>query len=378
MKAALALSLVALADAGNFLDGAGMVGKDAASCDKAGYCKSVGGSYAGYSYQMNSAGTTTLNINCGKTHTVTCNGQPKFTHCAAGAGAPSKPAAGNAVNKEHASGDKTVLEKDGSCSASGGFSKQQAKEMVDLMNKMRCAVGTPPLKWNDALACQAQKVQNQYQDCAHHDPYHLPIPTGENVAMASPTLSVPQAAYLWFSEYMTTTKQDSFATRAHFTGMVWKSSKDLGCGLGKTKNGMTCMRCQINNALPNWGVGKDIVANVPKFEGTQAQYKKCGLDIATAKKWMGQSIKWGFVHPIEPYKNNIGLVEENDSDLVEENDSVQRVSHSPLVAVVSVALLLTAVLLSATFMRLRTARAYQEVPMEDQEKWLTTDAEGCE
>merc|ERR1719174_2656442 len=76
-------------------------------------------------------------------------------------------------------GEGSQVAKLGSCT---GLTQQEAQEMLDLHNKVRCAVGTPPIQWNPALQCQAQRTQDQIGAFSHSDCYSLPIEAGENLA----------------------------------------------------------------------------------------------------------------------------------------------------------------------------------------------------
>merc|ERR1712146_383934 len=82
-------------------------------------------------------------------------------------------------------------------SAGSSIGVAKAQEMLDIHNKMRCASGAPPLKWDPALAKQAESVNHGFH---HSASYKLGIPCGENLYWST-NPSMTGAAKSWFDEY---------------------------------------------------------------------------------------------------------------------------------------------------------------------------------
>jgi hypothetical protein len=126
------------------------------------------------------------------------------------------------------------------------LSAEDIKGLLDIHNRERAAVGSPPLVWNDAVAAHAQAWAKYLADgnpgphciyvpgwekiesCTHHE--------GENVALRSPhnPTNIASMAEFWVSEkknYHGGPYNDSVGpVIGHYTAMIWKSTTDVGCG----------------------------------------------------------------------------------------------------------------------------------------------------
>jgi len=169
---------------------------------------------------------------------------------------------------------------------------QEIAGVLTLHNKMRAAVGTPALKWSCELMCQVQKFADQCID-GHSQSYFSPIPAGENMASGT---DGEFATWMWFSEYGKVpptqhATEDSGAS--HYTSIVWKATKKLGCGVCKKPSLQTggFFFCQYADSETN--IDYTFEENVPKFEGSEARYKKAGLDIEKAKEVFEMLKTWG-------------------------------------------------------------------------------------
>lgn len=172
------------------------------------------------------------------------------------------------------------------------LTKQEIASTLTLHNKMRAAVGTPPLKWSCDLMCQVQKHADKCK-FEHSASYDSPIQAGENLASGT---DGEFAAWMWFSEYgkvPPTQHATSSSGASHFTAVVWKASKEIGCGVCQDKSvmGGGVFLCQYADSPPNWN--NAFVENVPKFHGSTAQYQKAGLDEKKAKEVFAQISSWG-------------------------------------------------------------------------------------
>jgi uncharacterized protein YkwD len=185
-----------------------------------------------------------------------------------------------------------------SCGGQLELNQQQAQEMLDLHNKFRCAVGTPPLKWNGPLQCQAQKEAENLQGFHHSKSYSLPIPAGENLAGG---IDVSQSAWMWFAEYT----QRGYGMDGHFTAMTWRGVTELGCGIWKGGTYGGNIRCQYAAGIPNMQGEYD--ANVPVFKGEKAKFEKCGLTIAEVRQHIKKFSGWGNIVPNAGLSASLGL-----------------------------------------------------------------------
>merc|ERR1719510_2600782 len=129
-----------------------------------------------------------------------------------------------------------------------------------------------PLEWDCALMCQIQEWQDA-GNMGHSQCYKLPIPAGENMAMWSPQdRQYPyKAEWMWFdSEYS--------YRGGHYTAMVWRKSKKLGCGINPNKG---TVFCQYADSPANYGSTSD-TNNAGDFDG---DYDACGITAADRQCW---------------------------------------------------------------------------------------------
>jgi uncharacterized protein YkwD len=105
------------------------------------------------------------------------------------------------------------------------------KEALSFHNKLRAQHNAPRLIWDESLAQFARTYASQCHFEHSHGKY------GENLAAGYPTVSAGINA--WYSE----NKNYSYffpgfsSKTGHFTQIVWKSSKRLGCAFVEC-NGM--------------------------------------------------------------------------------------------------------------------------------------------
>ena len=98
------------------------------------------------------------------------------------------------------------------------------QDILTIHNKLRLQHSAPKLVWDDALANYAEKHASQ---CKFQ---HSGSPYGENLAAGYPTVFA--AVQGWYNEgarYSYANPGFSTST-GHFTQVVWRSSKKIGCG----------------------------------------------------------------------------------------------------------------------------------------------------
>ena len=136
---------------------------------------------------------------------------------------------------------------------------------LKVHNEYRCAHGSPALEWDVAVAASAQEWANA-GNFAHSSSYALAPPAGpagENLAMGHGTLEA--AVRDWYNEVDDCTTLPGCqsgtggAAVGHFTALIWKSSKSLGCGYNPSNR---LYVCRYANAPANYGGLTQYNANV--------------------------------------------------------------------------------------------------------------------
>jgi hypothetical protein len=275
---------------------AGLKG-DASAFDWKAACKSLGQTPSGYG-MSSGGGKSTFDLKCDNNAiTVVCQGTACTSSYVPPASASNTPPTG-----------KYSVKVSGTCDH-GGFSAANVQLMLDFHNKMRCAVGAPPVEWDPMLECQAQDTETKIAAFKHSKSYDLPISSGENLATGK---EVAASTWMWFTEYLQ--GNHDFAAFSHnighFQAMVWKSVETIGCGVGPSdEHGKGVVRCQYSSGsgtAPNMaGAFKDNMPN--HFRGTPGDFSKCGLTAAEVKAKAQLFAKWGILHPSGVEATNIGL-----------------------------------------------------------------------
>ena len=114
-----------------------------------------------------------------------------------------------------------------------------AQEILQAHNFYRCLHGVPPLQWHAQVAEYAQAWVNRGV-FKHSDSYHSPLgPMGENLYDSSHLQSGADAARAWYSESAGYAYgADGSRGSGHFTAMIWKDARYLGCG--RAKGSISC------------------------------------------------------------------------------------------------------------------------------------------
>jgi pathogenesis-related protein 1 len=113
-------------------------------------------------------------------------------------------------------------------------------------NKARAEVGVRPLIWNVSLAAYAQAYANKrIPDCnmVESDPDG---PLGECLAEGYDDLSAADAVKAWVAEkpyYNHASNKCVGGECGHYTQVVWRDTKYLGCARAKCKNGWMFVTC---------------------------------------------------------------------------------------------------------------------------------------
>lgn len=133
-----------------------------------------------------------------------------------------------------------------------GALDQQSQEFLDSHNGVRKAVGNPPvppLVWDEKVAAYAQQYASQRSgDCQL---IHSGGPYGENIYMGyGAGYADPAAAVqLWADEkpyYDYGSNSCSVNECRHYTQIVWRDSKRLGCASVTCGSGNTFITCNYD------------------------------------------------------------------------------------------------------------------------------------
>jgi pathogenesis-related protein 1 len=127
------------------------------------------------------------------------------------------------------------------------------QDFLDPHNAARTAVGVGPVSWDDNVAAYAQSYADQRRgDCALQHSSNSPY--GENIAAgpAGAALSASDAVRLWVDEkqyyHHDTNSCSAPAGQSclHYTQVVWRDTKAIGCARVGCNNGGTFVICSYN------------------------------------------------------------------------------------------------------------------------------------
>ena len=134
-------------------------------------------------------------------------------------------------------------------------SQQERNEWLHLHNKYRSAHGSNPLIWSDVLENEAKHYAKHLS--ANCKLEHSNTTNGENLAMqrsSSPLKlmdHVNWASSVWYDEVQnydfSNPGYHQNGVVGHFTQMIWKDSKEIGCSVQECDNGFVSV-CQYRPA----------------------------------------------------------------------------------------------------------------------------------
>jgi len=113
------------------------------------------------------------------------------------------------------------------------------KGITEAHNFYRRALKLPELVWNSQLAAFAQEWANYLKSQGCRMKHRPSNPYGENLAWAmGKNLTPEEVVQMWYSEV----KDYDYASNTcrnvcgHYTQVVWRNSKRLGCGIARCGN----------------------------------------------------------------------------------------------------------------------------------------------
>ena len=121
------------------------------------------------------------------------------------------------------------------------------QQFLAAHNKYRKEVGVPPLKWSADLENFAKKwalVLARIEDIKHSDNANY----GENIYMSSDFPDAQTAVGSWASEknyyHGEPIQLDNYWIFGHYTQIIWKDTKEVGCAIAQSAKGMYYVVCE--------------------------------------------------------------------------------------------------------------------------------------
>jgi pathogenesis-related protein 1 len=137
--------------------------------------------------------------------------------------------------------------------AATAAAQNSPRDFVRLHNAARTAVGVGPVSWDNTVAAYARRyAEKRRGDCALVHSRNSPY--GENIFWGSSgkAWSAADAVALWVGEkkyYHHDTNSCSAPAGqscGHYTQVVWRNSKAIGCARVGCNNGGTFIICSYN------------------------------------------------------------------------------------------------------------------------------------
>eukprot|EP00929_Paragymnodinium_shiwhaense_P089035 TRINITY_DN4929_c0_g1_i1.p1 TRINITY_DN4929_c0_g1~~TRINITY_DN4929_c0_g1_i1.p1 ORF type:complete len:759 (-),score=224.82 TRINITY_DN4929_c0_g1_i1:58-2334(-) len=197
------------------------------------------------------------------------------SECATAAASKAAPASETAGGEKPA--DAKVPEKAGDSknsteaappAAGSELPAGDATLWLNATNRYRCMHGSPPVTWNAEVAKGAQEWAEKMPPMQHSNSYELNPPCGENLAMNMPTKDIPGRVTAWYQEVedcISFPGCEKSKTKGkhvgHFTALIWKGVKQIGCGSSRGQDGAWYYVCRYTSGrtlsfdTPNMGGG---------------------------------------------------------------------------------------------------------------------------
>jgi pathogenesis-related protein 1 len=126
----------------------------------------------------------------------------------------------------------------------------EAKTLLREHNRTRAEVGAAPLQWSPQVATSAQRWADHLADTSCRMQHSRGSGYGENLYMGTAGYyGVQDAALAWAREKRLyrggVLRPDSWAPSGHYTQMVWRETRHLGCGVSEC-DGMLVVVCHYD------------------------------------------------------------------------------------------------------------------------------------
>jgi len=126
------------------------------------------------------------------------------------------------------------------------LSEQEKAELISEHNYWRAEVKVADIQWSDDLAVEAQKWANYLAKRGCHMK-HSHTKNGENIYWSDYASTPKEVVDEWASEKKYyrggKIKSSKVSKYGHYTQVVWYSTKYVGCGRAKCKNGQEIWVC---------------------------------------------------------------------------------------------------------------------------------------
>jgi len=151
--------------------------------------------------------------------------------------------------------DVTDVTDDLDDSSGSVLTDDQITEILGLTNQYRCMHGGPNLSWSQPMAQSAKTWIWNKTTLLHSDSYGLKAPAGpaaENLAFHRTKIDLGQVIKAWYEECKLCSTGDCSTFTGgctegkdnhpvgHFTALVWKGAKEIGCSLNKVNTLLLC------------------------------------------------------------------------------------------------------------------------------------------
>ncbi|XP_022148797.1 basic form of pathogenesis-related protein 1-like [Momordica charantia] len=127
------------------------------------------------------------------------------------------------------------------------MAQNSPQDFVDTHNAVRAEVGVWPVSWDATLAAYAQNYANSKSETC--EMVHSNGPYGENLAEGYGEMTAVEAVKFWATEKKF---YDHRANRCvgdecgHYTQIVWRDSKRIGCARVKCENNWVFVICNYD------------------------------------------------------------------------------------------------------------------------------------
>lgn len=119
----------------------------------------------------------------------------------------------------------------------------EVKDLLRVHNRARADVGVRPLQWSPQVAKSAQRWADRLADSSCRMEHSRGSGYGENLYRATAGYyEVEDAALAWAREKRLyrggPLQRHNWAPSGHYTQMVWRDSRNLGCGVSECDDKM--------------------------------------------------------------------------------------------------------------------------------------------
>ncbi|QCD84234.1 pathogenesis-related protein 1A-like [Vigna unguiculata] len=124
------------------------------------------------------------------------------------------------------------------------LAQSSSKDFLDEHNKARKEVGVEPLVWNETLVTYGQNYVNSKKKTCEFE--HSMGPYGENLAMGYGEFSGRDSVKMWVGEKPNYDEKSNKCVKdecLHYTQVVWKDTKSVGCARAKCDNNAIYIIC---------------------------------------------------------------------------------------------------------------------------------------